>query len=138
MIERRVSFHNMPHSEALEGHANSKIDKLKKLLEGTGLPQEIEVHIKYNPHRAHHEVEVNLISKQIRTEAHSVNSEIYLAVDEAMDKIIEAVRRSKDRSTTQAHRKETEKKAFYDQELEFEDDKEFSFNDDDDDLEDKF
>ncbi len=122
----------MPHSEALEDHANSKIDKLEKLLAGTGLPQEIEVHIKYNPHRAHHEIEINLNSKEIRTEAHSVNSEIYIAVDEAMEKIIEAVRRSKDRHTTEMHRKETEKKLFYDEELGLDDDEdEFSFDDDD-------
>lgn len=130
MIERRISFHNMPHSEALEDHANSKIDKIEKLLAGTGLPQEIEVRIKYNPHRAHHEVEVHLMSKEIRTEAHTVNSEIYIAVDEAMDKIIDAVRKSKDRHTTELHKKENEKSLFYDDD-EF-DDKEFAFDDDDD------
>lgn len=129
MVERRISFHNMPHSEALEDHANSKIDKIEKLLAGTGLPQEVEVRIKYNPHRAHHEIEVHLVSKEIRTEAHTVNSEIYIAVDEAMDKIIEAVRKSKDRHITEIHKKETEKKLFYDEEF---DDDEFKLDDDED------
>lgn len=113
MIKRKIAFHNMDHSDALEKHANERIDKIQVLLEGTGLPQSIEVRFKFNPHGAHHEIEVHLVSKEITTDSHASNSEMYAALDEAMDRITDLVKKSKSRHRDEHHKVHNEKTDFY-------------------------
>ena len=113
MIERKIAFHSMEKSEALKDHANERIDKIEKLLKGTGLPQSIEVRFKYNPHRAHHEIEIHLTSREVTTDIHTTNSKIYLALDEAMDRITESVRKIRHKHLDELHKVETPKTNFY-------------------------
>lgn len=113
MISRKISFQHMEHSDALEAHANERIDKIQTLLEGTGLPQSVEVRFKFNPHGAHHEVEVHLVSKEVKTDAHKTGPEMYIILDQAMDKVTELVKKAKGRHLDEHHKINNEKNDFY-------------------------
>ncbi len=103
----------MGHSVALESHANERIDRIEKLLEASGKPKTIAVFLKCNPHGSHHEVEVHLISKDIKADVHTTNPDIYKALDEAMHKITEAIKKSRGKIIHDSHHAPTPKTQFY-------------------------
>lgn len=113
MIERKITFQHMQHSVALENHTNERINKIEKLLENLGKPKSVEVFLKYNPHRAHHEVEVHLVNKEIKAEAHASEPDIYSALDEAMDKIVHAIKKMRGIQIDEHHKVSTPKTDFY-------------------------
>jgi len=113
MLERKIAFLHMAHSDALEAHANQRIDKIEKLLEGSGLPQSVEVHLKCQPHGKFHEVDVHLISKDIKTNASASNAEMYLALDEAIERVIETIKRQRGKQLDSEHKPHTAKTDFY-------------------------
>ncbi len=113
MIERKYTFHQMQHSDALEKHASERVDKIEKLLVHVDKPKSIEVFFNTNAHGSQFSVEIHLVSKEIRAEAHATDFDAYKALDDAMEKITHSIKKAREIIVDEHHKVDTPKKDFY-------------------------
>ena len=110
----KISFHNMPHSEPLEAHTKEKIDKifevLKRATETT--PFNVEVWLKAHKTHPHHVAEMHLKTKNFDLMAHDEGPDMYVAVDNTVDKMVRLIKKEKERMSDRHHKIENEKKSF--------------------------
>jgi ribosomal subunit interface protein len=104
----------MPHSEPLETHTNEKIEKifevLKKATEMT--PFNVEVWLKAHKTHPHHVAEMHLKTKNFDLMAHDEGPDMYIAVDNTVDKMVRLIKKEKERMSDRHHKIENEKKSF--------------------------
>ena len=115
-MKRQITFHNMESSQIIEKEANKKIDKIEELLKGSEweTPKYFELWLKSNPQHVHHIVEINLKTPQFDLNAQSKNADMYLALDEAFDKITKELKKQKSKLKDKKQKVETPKNEFSD------------------------
>ncbi|MCK4499259.1 HPF/RaiA family ribosome-associated protein [Candidatus Babeliales bacterium] len=98
-MNRKISFHNMDHSEPLEEHVNRRLDKVEEYLKNEELPQHIEVRLTGGHVHAHNKVEIHLKTKNFNLDASraSETGKMYEVVDDAVDRIVALYKKEKQR-----------------------------------------
>jgi len=110
----KINFHQMPHSDGLETHAKSKLQKIASLFKKTEdlHPLSAELFLNAHPVHAHHEVELRIRSGHFNLASHDTGQDMYLIIDSVIEKMITQVKREKERSDDKNHKIQTEKSNF--------------------------
>ncbi len=110
----KITFHNMPHSDPLESHAHEKFTKLAELL--TNIedrhPVNAELWLKANKQHDHHAVELHVKAAGFDLNAHDEGPDMYIALDNTMDKMLKQIKKEKERLRDKMHKPNTEKRNF--------------------------
>jgi ribosomal subunit interface protein len=116
-MRKKVTFQNMDHSSVLEEHANQKLIKVEELLSGEEslTPHFIEVWLKANSSHPHHSVEIHLKTPIFDLHAHDEGTDIYVALDNSIDKMVKQLHDSKAKIKDKEHKVENEKRKFEDE-----------------------
>jgi ribosomal subunit interface protein len=115
-MERRITFQSMDHSDPIEKHANEKLNKIDEMLKDSEwkTPMFIELWLKANKQHVHHQVDINLKTPQFDLMSHDINADMYVAIDNAIDKMVELLKKEKAKVKEKEQKPETEKGAFAD------------------------
>lgn len=110
----KITFHNMPHSDPMESHAREKLQKISELLQSQAdsTPFNIELWLKANKLHPHHAVELHVKTPVFDCNAHDEGTDMYVALDNAIDKVIRQLMKEKDRHLDARDKPDTEKKNF--------------------------
>ncbi len=104
----------MTHSDPLEAHANLKLDKIMDMLkEGEEpTPLYLEVWLKAHKKHPHHGAELHLKTPRFDLHAHDEGTDIYVVLDNAIDKMIELFKKAKRKALDKEHKEGNEKAQF--------------------------
>lgn len=107
----------MDHSSPLEEHAHQKLIKVEDLLTGKEslTPHFIEVWFKAHKRHPHHAVELHLKTPQFDLHAHDEGADMYVALDNTIDKMVKQLHDRKTRVKDKEHKSENEKRKFEDE-----------------------
>lgn len=99
----------MDHSQPLEAHTRQKLEKLHDLLkQGDQKPPfYVEIWLKSNKLHPHHVVEFHLKTSNFDLNSHDEGTDMYVCVDNAIDKMVALVRKEKEKR--QSKNKECDK-----------------------------
>lgn len=114
-MKRTISFIGMPHSDPLEQHSNSKLDKLAALVKHDQAHEEsyfVELHLKAQEQHTHHRADLHLKTPQFNLHTHEEGPEMYAAVDSAVDKMVTLYKKEKAKLQDKHRRADTDKKNF--------------------------
>ena len=110
----KISFHNMPHSDALESHVLEKMEKIKTLFKHSRVDQPLFAELFLNAQTAHthHTVELHIKTNQFNLTTHNEGSDMYVVCDRVIDKMVAVIKKEKSKVGDKKHRVQTEKTAF--------------------------
>ncbi len=113
-MKRKISFHNMEHSDPMEAHANSKLNKIEELLQGPEweTPKHLELWLKANKMHPHHETELHLKTPQFELNAHATGTDMYVVIDETVDKMVTLIKKEKTKLKDKHQKVKTAKNNF--------------------------
>lgn len=113
-MEVKISFHNMPHSEPMETHALQKLLKITEFLKNQEdlSPFYVELWLKANKQHPHHATELHLKTPQFNLHAHDEGPDMYIAIDNTIDKMVKLLNKEKERQRDSIHKPDTDKKRF--------------------------
>lgn len=111
-MKTKISFHNMPHSDPLEQHTAQKLEKIREYVNDSLKPFNIEVWLKANKQHPHHAVEIHLKTPRFDINAHHEGTDMYVVVDQTIDKIVSQIIKEKEKVRDKHHKVETEKSKF--------------------------
>lgn len=107
----RITFHHMPHTEALETYAR---ESLSKLLERTpsALTADLHLHAE-GAHAPHHHVELTLKSGAAAPHmSRAEGGDMYSCIDAAITKMRTIVEKERSKENDRHHKVKTEKQLF--------------------------
>ena len=111
----KISFHNMPHSNALEEHTKAKLGKVKELFKHADKSQQLSSELFLNAqtaHTDHHTVEMRFRAGTYRITTHDTGTDMYAVVDSVINKMVSQIKKEKSKNSDKKHRVQTEKTAF--------------------------
>ena len=110
----KITFHNMPHSDPLEQHANQKLIKITELLsnEENLSPFHVELWLKANKLHPHHAAELHLKTPRFDLNAHDEGTAMYIVIDNTIDKLIKLLIKEKEKRNDKTKKQETDKSKF--------------------------
>lgn len=111
----KLTFHGMPHSQALENHAREKMDKITHLFKAESGDHPLFIELFLNAqtaHGAHHNVELHIKTEQLNLVTHAEDSDMYTATDMVIEKMAGLVRKEKKKLNDKKQKVVTEKTAF--------------------------
>ncbi len=111
-MKTKISFHNMPHSDPLEKHTAQKLEKIRAFVNDSLQPFHIEVWLKANKLHPHHAVEIHLKTPRFDLNAHQEGTDMYVVVDQAIDKVVSQLIKEKEKMRDKHHKVENEKSKF--------------------------
>ena len=112
-MKKKISFHNMPHSQALEDHCHAKLQKLADLLGNEdGTPLHAELWLKANKLHPHHSAELHLKTPHLDLNSHCEGTEMYAVADLTIDKMATLLVKEKDKRREKTRKPITEKNKF--------------------------
>lgn len=113
-MNKKISFKNMPHSDPLEQHASEKLEKIKDFLKDAEhlTPFNVELHLKANKQHPHHRAELLLKTPRFNLTSHDEGTDMYVAIDNAIDKMVKLLKKEKDKVQDRKQKTETEKNKF--------------------------
>ena len=113
-MNRKISFHNMEHSDPLEQHAHSKLDKIEELLkrEKNASPMNTELRLTSHKPHSHHHVEIHLKTPHLDLNAHHEGPDMYIALDQTIDTMLTLIKKEKSKQRTQQKKKNSPKNNF--------------------------
>lgn len=114
-MKRTISFIGMPHSDALEAHSNQKLDKLSSLIKHDQENEDaysLDLHLKSQEAHTHHRADIHLKTPDMKLHAHDEGPEMYVAVDNVVDRIIALYKKEKGKVRDRHRNADTDKKKF--------------------------
>lgn len=114
-MNTKISFHNMTHSLPLEEHTRSKLAKILDIVkhEADQSPFQIEVWLKANAQHPHHRAEVHVKTAHFNFHTHDeTGADMYVSIDNAIDKMVEMLKKEKERRRDARRTPNTEKANF--------------------------
>lgn len=117
-MQVKISFQHMDHSDPLEQHTRDKLEKLHELLKSYdhNPPFFVEIWLKANKLHPHHKAEIHLKTSHFDLQSHDEETDMYVAVDNAIDKMVKLVKKEKSKNKTKYHKGDNEKAHFTDSE----------------------
>jgi|SaaInlLV_10m_DNA_2_1039722.scaffolds.fasta_scaffold53230_1 ribosomal subunit interface protein len=115
-MDIKISFQNMDHSNPLESHAKEKLGKLESILNvGEKMsPFFVELFLTAKKTHANHSGELHLKTPIYDLHTHEEGHDLYVVVDNVIDKMISLVKKEKTKTRDKNHKSDTEKKVFLD------------------------
>jgi ribosomal subunit interface protein len=109
-----ITFKNMQHSAPLEAHARTKLEKLTEFMRGSEAIQPFgaELHLDNQKVHPHHHVELHLRVGHTLLHSRAEGPDMYVAVDQAIDKMVTLLVKEKDKFKDKKHKQENEKSKF--------------------------
>lgn len=105
----------MTHSLPLEEHTRSKLAKILEILkrEADQAPFEVEVWLKANAQHPHHRAEIHVKTAHFNMHTHDESgADMYVSVDNAIDKMVDMLKKEKERRRDERRRPNSEKADF--------------------------
>ena len=98
MLNTKISFQNMEHSAPIEAHAIQKLAKLEEILRyESGLtPFFVEFFLTAKKEHPHHKADLHLRTAHLNLNSHDEGTDMYIAIDNAIDKMVELVIKEKE------------------------------------------
>lgn len=114
IMQVKISFQNMDHSNPLEQHAHEKLEKLHELLKRNDQkpPFYVELWLKANKLHPHHAAELHLKTSLFDLHAHDEGTDMYVILDNTIDKMVKLVMKEKTKNRDKQQKAKTEKKKF--------------------------
>jgi ribosomal subunit interface protein len=110
-MQKRIAFRGMESSPVLEEFANKHLEKVEKLLEHERTPIFIDLVLEASHVHAHHKVELRVKTPNYELVAHHEGPEMYQEIDRVTDKMIQEIRRAKERRVDEEKNKDSYKSA---------------------------
>ncbi|MFH1644152.1 MAG: HPF/RaiA family ribosome-associated protein [bacterium] len=113
-MNRKITFQNMDHSIPIEQHVNARLDKISELLKNVDniTPYFQEIFLKANKQHPHHRAELNVKTPLFDLHTHDENPKMYVAIDNAIDKMIGLIKKEKAKIRDKNKKVENEKAEF--------------------------
>lgn len=114
-MEIKITFQHMDHSDNIEEHARQKLAKIVELFKNAeeSRPMHVELFLKASKIHAHHHAELHLRTKNLTLNAHDESPDMYISIDNAIDKLIKQIVKQKEIARDKNQKKEdTEKNQF--------------------------
>ena len=111
-MEKKVSFHNMDHSDNLEEHALKKLAKLEEFCTDAAQPLRVEVSLKAENTRPHHKTDLQVRVNNESFHTSSESRDLYVAIDEAVDKMVTQLKKAKELARDKHRSIESDKRNF--------------------------
>ena len=111
----KISFHNMPHSTALENHTKAKLEKVKELFKHADRSLQISCELFMNAqtaHTEHHTVEFRFRAGTYNLTTHDTGTDMYKVVESTISKMTAVIKKEKSKNNDKKHKVQTEKTAF--------------------------
>ncbi|MBS1987626.1 ribosome-associated translation inhibitor RaiA [Candidatus Dependentiae bacterium] len=108
----KITFQNMPHSDSLEAHTNQKLEKIFEFLNTEQRPFNVEFWLKAHKVHPHHVAEMHLKTKNFDLMAHDEGADMYVAVDNTIDKMVKLIKKEKQKMNDRHHKVPTDKSNF--------------------------
>lgn len=102
----------MTHSDPLEQHTMAKLEKIRTFVDDSLQPFHLDVWLKANKTHPHHAVEIHLKTHSYNLHTHEEGVDMYLAIDQAIDKIVGLLIKEKEKKIDKYHKITTEKQKF--------------------------
>lgn len=114
-MKKKLSFKNMDHSDPIEKHVNNKLERLEELLKKDQQPPfHMDIHLEAHKVHGHHHVELHLKTPRMDLHSHDEGPDMYVAIDNAIDKMVNLVRKNKAKNKNKEHKPENDKTNFSD------------------------
>ncbi len=84
------TFRNLDATEALKGHLQQQVSKLKKLCDG-----DISPHVILTVEKSDHRVEITMNDRGVKHVSHAESSDMYDSINQAVHKMEQQLRRRK-------------------------------------------
>jgi len=125
-MKKKISFQNMEHSKSLELHADEKLEKVLDILKIDQMPTPVNIEIWLKAQKLHpnHVAEIHLKTPRFDLHAHDTGKDMYIAVDNAIDKIVALYKKMKEKGQDKRKKVENEKRKFASDKYTLGDDKE--------------
>src|SRR4051812_43362721 len=113
-MNRKISFHNMEHSDPLEQHAHAKLDKVEELLKRDKEASPLNVELRLTSHKphSHHHVEMHVKTPRFDLNAHHEGPDMYITLDQTIDTMLGLIKKQKSKHRTQQKKKDSPKNSF--------------------------
>ena len=85
-------FQGLERTEAIEDHISKRLAKVDEFIKTEETPKNVDVHIKKD---ASVKIELMLTSKNFHLDAHSTDYDLYLAADQAIEKLLIQIKKQK-------------------------------------------
>jgi len=114
-MDIKITFQGMAHSDAMESFIREKIDKIPDLFKKDVRlsPFRIEVFLEMYDSHKHNRVTLRLKTPRFVLSSNSKHRDIYFAIEETVDQIIELLKKEKDKKHSQMKHTDNEKTKFY-------------------------
>lgn len=96
-MNKRIAFKNMDHSSVLEDFANKHLEKIEKLIETERSPISIDLVIEGHPNHAHNKIELIVKTPDYKLVAHHEGDDMFEQINIVMDKMVQEIRRAKEK-----------------------------------------
>ncbi len=115
-MQKKITFEGMPHSAPLEAHALEKLEKIHDLLKRAeeATPFFVELWLKSHKTHPHHIAELHLKTPRFDLHAHDEKVDIYVALDNSIDKIVEQLKKVRSKEQDKQQKEVNEKREFVD------------------------
>lgn len=113
-MDIRITFQGMPHSDPIEAHIREKLQKIDDVRGNDPEPEPYFIEFKLEAHKTHphHRAGVYLKTPRFSLDTHHEDADMYWAIDHAIDRMVELLKKEKARTADREHKPETEKKEF--------------------------
>ena len=111
----KVSFHNMPHSEAIEVFVREKLDKINTLFKDNQnlSPFTMEMFLNANKKTIKMACELHMKTPDLDLVTQDGDPDMYIAITKTIEKMISLVKKEKEKIQDKHTNIETEKRKFY-------------------------
>lgn len=111
----KITFRNMSSSAPMEAHAISKLDKILDFLRSTPNNSPLYVEMWLDEHRTHphQKADLHLKTPIFDLFTSDRSTDMYLAIDNSIDKMVQLLIAEKDKMKTVEHHPHTPKTDFY-------------------------
>ena len=110
-MQKRIAYRGLESSPVLEEFANKHLEKVEKLLESERTPIFIDLVLEASHVHAHHKVELRIKTPNFDLIAHHEGPEMYQEIDRVTDKMVQEIRRAKERFAEEEKNKDAFKSA---------------------------
>lgn len=110
-MNKRINFKNMEHAEVLRNFANQHLEKIEKLLESERTPIDIDLTLEPGQVHAHNKVTLHVRTAEFSLMAHHEGKDFYQEINTVIDKMVQEVRRAKEKKAQQDKTKDRFKSA---------------------------
>lgn len=113
-MDIKITFQGMPQSDPIEAHIREKIVKIEEFRGNDPDPQPffVEFWLKANKEHVHHRAEIHLKTPRFSLDTHHEDPDMYWAIDHAIDRMVNMLKKEKEKARDKERKIDTDKKDF--------------------------